>query len=140
MTTPPSDSQSSRLAKGMVDAIRTVLAPITKRLATVEIGFERHKESAATVEQLGMLVKRVNDLEGQMRKLEAKAAEQKYVGTWTRGQFKEGNTAVRHGSLWLCVRDCGEDEEPGNSDCWRLVAKKGRDAPRYNSGERSFRT
>lgn len=41
--------------------------------------------------------------------------------------YEKGDLTLKDGSLWYCLVDKSQDQVPGGSDDWRLVAKRGAD-------------
>lgn len=52
----------------------------------------------------------------------------KFSGVWQRATgYQRGCVVTHQGSAWCAVRDHEEPEEPGKSDCWQLMVKRGAD-------------
>jgi hypothetical protein len=68
----------------------------------------------------------VRPLQARLAELEATKFE--YLGVWREGlQARPNQTAMRGGSLWICVKET--DRAPGEPDSgWKLATKRGRDA------------
>jgi len=58
--------------------------------------------------------------------LQTKTIADAYCGVWASKKYTRGALVTHNGSLWLAVQDA--EGKPGESHCWTLVVKRGRDA------------
>jgi hypothetical protein len=59
--------------------------------------------------------------------VEKQLAEHRYRGTWQASEkYRKHNRVTYDGSEWCCLRDV-EGERPGQSMCWQMSVRKGRD-------------
>jgi len=56
------------------------------------------------------------------------------AGVFRRGtDYEKGDSVTWDGSMWIAQRDTGD--KPGESDAWRLSAKRGRDGKDFTAGK-----
>src|SRR5438552_2158684 len=121
------------VGRGIADAIRRNLAPLSTRVGRLEnvtgaISMLVSRGKAATdLPLLDGLIARVDALErleARIKALEARPALQ-YLGIWTEGdQHREGDFVTYHGSLWHC-NAIATQSRPGDGDAWQLAVKRG---------------
>lgn len=69
---------------------------------------------------------RTRELEARIRGLEARPAALSYGGTWASGQeSRKGVFYTDRGAMWYCKESTRD--RPGESDCFQLAVKAGRD-------------
>lgn len=78
---------------------------------------------------VGPMVRRIEALESEsdrMRESKGVSLADVYRGSYERGAaYKRGELLTHNGNLWLAMKD--NNTEPGTTDGWRLIVKKGRD-------------
>ena len=102
------EAELKALAKGMHDFLRDTFAP----------------EMMETIET--MMRTRQARLEERVRAIEERPLLED-CGVWNaRTDYHPGNCVVHDGSSWI-AKTWHSREQPGKSDSWRLMARKGRD-------------
>jgi hypothetical protein len=86
------------------------------------------KTLKTTLDGIAMFVdKRVRPMEKRIAALEARLAQQRYVGTWSQGaEYKSGNSISHGGCVWVALEDTSAKPGTANNG-WVLAVKKGRD-------------
>ena len=91
------------LAREIADLIRQHVATVTKTLRD-----------------------KIEVLERKVVELQTKGVE--YKGVWQRAcSYERGAIVTSDGSMWVCVQDVGPNTQPGQSQCWQLCCRAGRD-------------
>lgn len=72
------------------------------------------------------IAQQISDVARRLDQLEASGI--KFAGVWQRATgYRRGCVVTHQGSAWCAIRDHDEPEEPGKSDAWQLMVKRGAD-------------
>jgi hypothetical protein len=128
MTGMDPEKLGAALAPVVKSAIAKAIEPLKDRLTLVEA-----KANGVTVpiidhveSELAPFKERIAHLEAVLRTVEERGVS--YEGVYQRAQdYRRGAVVTHKGSAWVAL-DEGRKGEPGQDNCWQLMAKRGRDA------------
>lgn len=77
-------------------------------------------------DEVTAMIERIERNGVDLTALKERLEQQRYLGAWKQGVYREGNSVTHGGSLWICRRDT--NYKPGDGDSgWQLAVRKGSD-------------
>ena len=126
--TRPSTKAKFAPPKWLQLVVEEVRGFVNERIATLERKLETKAGGGSGAELEARVAALEERLRGEARDWARGALIDTFRGTFDdHTRYAAGELTVYSGSLWLCVRDA-DGARPGKSDCWRVVARAGKDA------------